>query len=217
MPATREPIHPDDLEDALAHFNGVFRFRYRLPPTTELRIRECDGFAEAFNDLPAVRVNGVNDASCAVIARCVLSTVPRYAIGFLDGAGHVTVDSPNQGDPRSYESGHVLLVNPLGGRNTWGSVSRWVRQDAENMRRAELAGRASERRPDIEANDALLRQAMIEHDRTTILPPDEGFSSAFAAEVSYIYDVPPETLRSWKRRYRKDIASGKAGAPRRNR
>ena len=216
MPQTREPPHLDDLKIAVAHFNGVFRFRYRLPPTTERQIRDCVGFAEAFSDLQAVRMNGVNDASCALIAQCVLSVVPRYAIGFLDGSGHVTVASP-QSDPRSYGSSHVLLVNPLGGRNNWASVSKWVRQDAEKMRRAELAGQASERRPDVESNDLMLRKAMSEHDRATVLPPDEGFSSANAAEVSYIYGITAETLRAWKRRYRQELASSKSGAPRRNR
>jgi hypothetical protein len=217
MPRTSDPPHPDTLELAVPHFNRVFRFRYRLPPTTEALVRDAEGFAEAFEDLLAVRATGVEDASCAMIARVVLSIVPRYAIGFLDGNGQVTVDTPHQGDPSSYRSAHVILMNPLGGVNNWESVSRWVRQDAEKTRRAELAGRASERRPDNEANDALLRQAAADHDRAVVLPPDEAYSATRAAEVSYIYGVSPETLRSWKQRYRHEVASGKPGAPRRNR
>jgi len=68
-------------------------------------------------------------------------------------------------------------MNPLGGGNNWASVSRWVREDAENTRRAQLAGRASERRRDNELIDSLLRQAMADHGRAIVLPPDEAYSA----------------------------------------
>ncbi|HEY5436356.1 MAG TPA: hypothetical protein VIK13_14065, partial [Candidatus Limnocylindrales bacterium] len=76
---------------------------------------------------------------------------------------------------------------------------------------------ASEPRPDQAANLALLRRAARAHDRAIVLPPDEGFSAERAAEVSYIYCVPVETLRAWKRLYRSKLGSGKPGAPRKNR
>jgi transposase-like protein len=62
-----------------------------------------------------------------------------------------------------------------------------------------------------------LREDLPVHHRAIVLPPDEGFSVERAAEVSYIYDVPVETLRAWKRRYRSKLGSGKRGAPRKNR
>ena len=50
-----------------------------------------------------------------------------------------------------------------------------------------------------------------------VLPPSEAFSAERAAEVGYIWDVPPETLRAWKRRLRGERAARKAGAPPKNR
>ena len=50
-----------------------------------------------------------------------------------------------------------------------------------------------------------------------MLPPDEAFSAARAAEVSYIYGVPVETLRAWKQRHRDELAAKKPGAPPKNR
>ena len=106
----------------------------------------------------------------------------------------------------------MLLVNPLGGRDNWTSISRWVRRYAgEQARRALLAGLASEDRPDEAANLKLLRDAAATHGRAIVLPPDEAFSSGRAAEVSYIYGVPVETLRSWKQRYRAELAAKKPG------
>lgn len=173
---------------------------------------------DAWADVSAVRDRGIADASCAVIARTVLAIVPRYAIGFVDGHGTVTVDAPDEGDPQSYWSNRVLLVNPLGGRENWESVARWVRTvGGDRARRTELAGLASEERPDRAANLALLRQAASEHRRAIALPPDEGFSSARAAEVSFIYDEATETLRAWKWRLRKDLATTTRGAPRKKR
>jgi hypothetical protein len=109
-------------------------------------------------------------------------------------------------------------VNPLGGRDNWRGVAKWVRKSGgDKARRMLLAGLASEERPDETANRELLRRAASEHGRAIVLPPDEGFSAARAAEVSFIYGVSAETLRAWKRRYRSELSGGKPGAPRKNR
>ncbi len=213
-----DPPHRDTLEAAVPHFNASFRYRYRLPSTTLEYLREVPGLKDEFDNLATIRANGVVDASCAVIARVVLSNVPRYAIGILDGSGRVAVLSPDDGNDDAYRSHHVLLVNPLGGPDNWGSIARWVRhQGGDKARRAELAGLASEQRPDQVANLELLRRAASENRRAIAIPPDEGFSTTRAAEVSCIYQVPVETLRAWKRRYRAPLSGGQLGAPRRNR
>jgi hypothetical protein len=213
-PARRAP-HPDTLEAAVPHFNEHFRSRYRLPRVTLRSLREVPGIAEELDNLASVRAGGVTDASCALIARAVLSVVPRYAIGLVDGYGNIHVEAPSQADRDAYLSHSVLLVNPLGGRDNWSSVARWVRAvGGDKARRTELAGLASERRPDEEANWRLLDEAASTLDRAVVLPPDESFSAGLAAEVSYIYGVPVETLRAWKRRYRAELGSGRPGAPR---
>ena len=216
MPPPTTPSHPDTLEAALPHYNDHFRHRYRLPRVTAAWLRrdlpEIDRLIE--EELPA-RQNGVADVSCAVIARIALSIVPRYAIGFVDGKGVISVDAPGEGDPRSYWSSHALLVNPLGGRDNWESVAGWIRRiSGDRARRTQLAGLASERRPDDAANWELLTRSAAEDQHAIILPPDEAFSTERAAEVSYIYGVPIETLRAWKQRNRRDLAAGKPGAPR---
>lgn len=218
MNRARDAPHADALEVAVPHFNAAFRERYRLPSVTIEALREVSELDELLGDLPSVRANGVVDASCALIARLVLSIVPRYAIGLVHGQGRVTVLGPDEGDDESYLTGHALLVNPLGGPNNWTSIARWFRKYAsENARRAQLAGLASEDRPDEAANFELLRQAASTHGRAIMLPPDEAFSAARAAEVSYIYGVPVETLRAWKQRHRDELAAKKPGAPRKNR
>jgi hypothetical protein len=210
--------HVDTLEAAVPHFNNSFRRRYRLPKVTIEFLRPVPGLDDELANLATVRACGVLDASCALIARVVLSVVPRYAIGFVDGSGHVTVDAPDEGDETSYRGQHVLLVNPIGGPDNWASVARWVREVAGNKgRRAELAGLASEHRPDQASNAALLRRAAAGHSRAIVLPPDEGFSGTRAAEVSFIYGVPIETLRSWKQRNRAALAGKRPGAPHKNR
>jgi hypothetical protein len=148
----------------------------------------------------------------------VLSIVPQYAIGLITADGSIHLLGPDEGDENSYRHGHVLLVNPLGGRDNWTAMSRWFRRYAGvNARRAQLAGLASEERPDEEENRRLLWEAAATHGRAIVLPPDEGFSAARAAEVSYIYGVPGETLRSWKKRHRSGLATGRPGAPPKNR
>ena len=219
MPQAPEPVHADTLEVALEHYNRRFRMRYRLPATTAERL-QCDvpEIEALLADLASERANGVADASCALIARIVLSIVPRYAIGFLDGDGRATVDSPEDGVPEAYWGHHVILVNPLGGRDNWASVSKWVHSvGGDKARQTELAGLASESRPDDVANWELLTRSAAVQGRAIMLPPDEGFSAARAAEVSYIYGVRVETLRSWKKQYRGSLANKKPGAPRKNR
>ncbi len=79
----------------------------------------------------------------------------------------------------------MLLVNPLGGVDNWVSMSRWFRRYAgTNARRTQLAGLASEERPDEAANLKLLWDAAATHRRAIALPPDEAFSAERAAEVS---------------------------------
>jgi hypothetical protein len=210
----RAQPHGDDRSAALAHFNDTFRHRYSLPALTAESLSESEALDEPWADIPQIRANGVLDASCAVLARIALSVTPRYAIGFLDGADQAHVQSPMTGDDAAYRSHHVLMINPLGGVDNWKDVARWVHQiGGEKARRVELAGRASEERPDHEANARLLRSKPDEM-RAIVLPPDEAFSVALAAEVSFIYDVPVDTLRAWKLRYRRELASGKPGAPR---
>ena len=79
--------HFDELGDAIRHFNASFRHRYRLPEAIADEIRAAHGFAEAWADIPTVRAGGVADASCAVVARGVLSIMPRYAIGLIAADG----------------------------------------------------------------------------------------------------------------------------------
>jgi hypothetical protein len=202
---------------AIEHFNTSFRHRYRLPSTTSAQLRDAVGFSAAWSDIAAIRAGGVADASCAVIARGVLSVVPRYAIGLITADGSVHVLGPEGGDENAYGD-HVLLVNPLGGLDNWVSMSRWFRRYAgTNARRMELAGLASEERPDEAVNLKLLRDAAATHGRAIVLPPDEAFSAERAAEVSHIFGIPPETLRSWKKTHRTGLAAGRPGAPPKNR
>jgi hypothetical protein len=210
--------HPDDLETVMEHFNAHFRHRYRLPAVTaEALRRDVEDLDDLLADLATAHADGVADASCALIARIVLSIVPQYAIGLLTGGEHLTVLGPDEGDKDSYGN-HVLLVNPLGGRDNWRAMARWFRQyGGTNARRTLLAGLASEERPDEAANLELLMSAASTHGRAIALPPDEAFSGERAAEVSYIYRVPVDTLRSWKQRYRSGLAAKKPGAPRKNR
>lgn len=218
MKRAPEAPHGDTLAEAVPHFNEVFRHPYHLPTTTVEALRAVPELKDEFDNLATVRANGVVDASCALIARVVLSIVPRYAIGMVDESGHVTVLYPDARPDEYFWGGHVLLVNPLGGLNNWARVARWIRKvGGENARRSQLAGLASEDRPDDAANLDLLRAAASTDERAIVLPPDEAFSSARAAEVSYIYDVPVETLRAWKRRYRSDLAAKRPGRPPKNR
>ena len=210
--------HSDDLGIAVNHFNAEFRHRYRLPNTSSADIRRAVGFEEEWADIPVIRTGGVADASCAVIAKGVLSIVPQYAIGLLTADGSMDVLGPDEGDEESYLHGQVLLVNPLGGRDNWTAMSRWFRRySGTNARRQELALLASESRPDEEENRRLLWEAAATHGRAIVLPPDEGFSATRAAEVSYIYGVPAETLRSWKKRHRSGLGTARPGAPPKNR
>lgn len=219
MSRPAEAPHPDDLEEAIQHFNAQFRHRYRLPAVTVGALRrDVENVDGLLADLATARADGVADASCALIARIVLSIVPQYAIGILTGSEHLAVLAPDEGDPESYVGGHVLLVNPLGGRDNWTSISRWFREHGGTIaRRTLLAGLASEDRPDEAANLVLLRTAALSHERAIALPPDEGFSGERAAEVSYIYDVPIETLRAWARKYRSDLRGATPGRPPKNR
>jgi hypothetical protein len=206
--------HPEDLATALAHFNKTFRHRYRLPALTAAWLTETRAVEEAWRDLAAVRANGVRDASCAVLAKAALTRVPRYAIGRVDEDGRARVMAPTTADDEAYRGHHVLLVNPMGGDDNWSEVARWVRQVGGNVaRRRWLAGLASERRPDRQAIDRMLRAAP-EDSPAMILPGDEAFSQELAAEVAFIYDLEIETVRSWKRAYRRDLAGRKAGRPR---
>ncbi len=209
--------HSDSLAIAVRHFNAEFRHRYRLP-STSTEIQRAVGFQEVWADLGVVRAGGVADASCAVIARAVLSLTPRYAIGHFVAEGSVDVVGPDEGDPDSYRYGQMLLVNPIGGIDNWTAMSRWFRRYAGiNARRTQLAGLASEERPDAAANRKLLRGTAASHRRAIVLPPDEAFSAERAAEVSYIYGVPVDTLRAWKQRHRSGLAARRPGAPPKNR
>jgi hypothetical protein len=213
-----QPSHPDTLDDALAHYNAVFRHRYRLPSIAKPLLGDAADREDEAIEIAAARADGLSDPACALLARFALSMVPRYAIGFVDGRGRVTVQAPTLGDESVYWSRHVVLLNPLGGYNNWRSVSDWIRRvGSDDVRRRDLAGLASEKRPDQQANEALLRDAMGRHGRAVALPPDEAFSAARAAEVSFIYRVPIDTLRAWKRRHRREQAAGRPGAPPKNR
>jgi hypothetical protein len=210
-----QATHADDIETAVAHFNEVFRFRYRLPSTTSKALGGEEAWREAAGDFEALRANGVADASCAAIASFVVSQTPRYAIGIVLGNGQIAVQYPDDVDEAAYRGNSVILVNPLGGADNWKAVTRWFKHTAADaVRRRELAGLASERRPDEEAVSETLADAAEDHGRAVVLPPDEGFSSERAAEVAFIFDVEPETLRSWKQRERRGRSSGKAGRPR---
>lgn len=212
--STPEAPHADDRDSALAHFNGWFRHRYGLAALTKPWVEARTDLNERWDEIATVRASGVADASCAVLARIALSRTPRYAIGLIDGGDKAHVLSSDGGDEAVYRSHQILMVNPLGGYDNWREASGWLRRiGSEKARRVMLAGLASEHRRDEEAIEELLR-AEPSVERAQVLPPDEGFSVARAAEVSYIYDVSIETLRLWKRNLRGERASGKVGRPR---
>jgi hypothetical protein len=175
------------------------------------------GSADLFADVKAVRAGGIADASCAVIARLAAAEVPRYAIGLVNAEGRVSVVDMGVKDEASFLAGQVLLTNPLGVRDNWSEASRWFRRHiGKNGHRAALAALSSEQRRDYVEIDAALR----EHGPNApamVIPSSEVFSKERAAEVSYIFDVPSETLRAWKKRYRSERAGRKPGAPKQNR
>lgn len=217
-PEALVPPHADDLPTALDHYNSSFRLRYRLPPATLRALEEAEGLGEETDRFAEIRASGVLDASCALIARAVVSAVPRYAVGLVDGGGVVHAHSPDAGEDEAYWGNYALLINPLGFIDNWEAIAEWVRQvGGEDARRGRLAGLASEKRPDRKANLLLLRKAASEHGRAVVLPPDEGFNKERAAEVGYIYGYEVETLRTWKRKYRAPLSGHKAGKPARNR
>ncbi len=212
MTSRRNLPHADRLDESLTHFNEAFRHVYRLPPLQLAWLETRDDFPEAWDSIGTVRADGATDAPCTVLARIALGLAPRYGVGFLDRDGRAHIQAPLDGDKEAYRGHAVLLVNPIGGYDNWSEVARWVRTHGGNKaRRSLLAQLASERRPDYASIDRLLRENNTE--RAQILPPDESFSAARAAEVSYIYDVPIDTLRSWKQKLRKDLAGGKPGRP----
>jgi hypothetical protein len=214
MAPTKPPPHSDELDVALEHYNERFRHRYQLPELSPNVLIAMDGFAQAWADLGMIRAGGVIDASCAQLAKIALSVTPRYAIGLVDAQGSVRAQAPLDGAQESYRSHQAILVNPLGGRDNWRDVSRWVKVNgSERQRRAMLAGLASEDRPDEDANNELLWDAAAQGRPAVLLPPDEAFSLERAAEVSFIYDVEIETLRAWKQKYRSELAAGKPGRP----
>ena len=186
MSVPPDRAHSDNLDSAVEHFNASFRLRYRLEPVTVALISAiADLDWEAF-DFDLVRADGVDDASCALIAKIAIAHTPRYGIGLLTASGDVTVLLPHSDDTTAY-AGHVLLVI-LGGVNNWAAASRWMREvSSAKARRTELGGLASEHRPDEEANWALLRAAAAAGRPAIALPPDEGFSARRAAEVSFIF------------------------------
>jgi hypothetical protein len=211
------PPHDDTVDAALPHFNGSFRRRYGLPPLTEAFVRKVGGDAELFRDVDAVRTGGVRDASCAILARIALGLVPRYAVGLIHGDRQVTVVDPGIREKAPFLAGQVLLVNPLGGLDNWPLLAKWFRSTiGERGRRTALAGLASETRRDNKSIDTMLRAGGPDGP-AMVIPPSEGFSTSRASEVAFIYDVSIETLRLWRRKYRADRSSGRAGAPRRNR
>jgi hypothetical protein len=73
--------HSDELRVAVEHFNAEFRHRYRLPSTSLANIQQAIGFEEVWAGIQAIRAEGVADASCAVIAKGVLSIVPSMRLG----------------------------------------------------------------------------------------------------------------------------------------
>ena len=217
--ARRRPLapHADTLDAALTHYNDSFRRRYRLPDITEEALQTLYGRPDWAGRIERARANGVVDAICALIAQTVLQGVTRYTIGSVDALGNVTNLAFGRVDDSSYR-GHVLLVNPLGGIDNWADASDSFRyHGSENARRVELAGLASEERPDTMANRELLASAVSEDRRAIVLPPDEGFSARRAAEVGFIFGVSAETLRSWNRTHRSEVSGHKPGAPRKNR
>lgn len=209
------PPHDDTVDAALPDFNGRFRHRYGLPQLTAPFLRTRGDDAELFRDVDVVRSGGVLDASCAIIARIALQLVPRYTAALVHGERQVAIVDPGVREGAPFLSGPALLINPLGGFDNWRSLAKWFRSAEETRRREALAGLASEIRRDYAVIDPLLRNS--QDGRAVVIPPSEAFSASRAAEVSFIYDIPVETLRAWKRRYRPERAAGKPGAPRKNR
>jgi hypothetical protein len=134
-------------------------------------------------------------------------------VGVTARAG-VVVIGPSVVDDQPYLRGQVLLANPLAALDNWSAMSRFFRRHVEDVRRAMLAGLASEERRDYTTIDPLLRASQ---GRAVVMPPSEAFDLRRATEVSFIFDVPIETLRAWKQRYRGERAARKPGAPRKNR
>jgi hypothetical protein len=205
--------HADTLAEALPHYNGEYRHRFWLPSLTLPFIAAAVPEAELFADLDAVKAGGIDDASCAIIARRAARLPARYASGVIARDG-VSVVGPHIGEDEPYLRGMVLLANPVGSRDNWLDMSRWFHKRVEDERRSILAGMSSEVRRDYSVIDPLLRASP---NRAVIIPPSEAFSVKRATEVSFIFDVEVETLRKWKRTYRPERAAGKPGAPRKNR
>jgi hypothetical protein len=209
--------HGDTLDEALPHFNEEFRHRFWLPPLTLAYVNAVSGSDPLFEHVQEVRAERVADASCAILARIALATVPRYAIGLVTADGRAHFVGPAVPEEEPFLRGQVLLVNPLGGYDNWADMSRFFHETVgEADRRRTLAGLASELRRDYKLIDPLLR-AGGPHGAAVAMPPSEGFSASRAAEVAFIYEVSIETLRLWRRKYRAERSSGKPGAPRKNR
>lgn len=207
------PTHSHTLAEALPHYNGEYRHRFWLPALAAPFITAAIPEFELFVDLESVRANGVDDASCAILARLAARLPVRYASGVVARDG-VHLVGPDVADGEPYLREMVLLANPVGSRDNWRAMSRWFRKHVEDRRRSILAGFASEVRRDYSVIDPLLRAS---HGRAVVIPPSEAFSVKRAAEVAFIFDVEVETLRRWKRHYRPERAAGKPGAPRKNR
>jgi hypothetical protein len=205
--------HADTLAEALPHYNAEYRHRFWLPKLTRPLVNTAIPEAELFADVETVRADGIEDASCAILARLAAPIPVRYASGVIARAG-VSVVGPDVAEDEPYLREMVLLANPVGSRDNWLDMSRWFHKRVEDQRRSILAGFASEVRRDYSVIDPMLRATP---GRAVIIPPSEAFSVKRATEVGFIFDVEVETLRKWKRRYRPERAAGKPGAPRKNR
>ena len=58
-------------EEAIEHFNAAFRHRYRLPRVGIRHLQDANWLEDAWSDIPAMRAQGMEDPSCALIARAV--------------------------------------------------------------------------------------------------------------------------------------------------
>jgi hypothetical protein len=210
-----DPRHPhaETLEAALRHYNDEYRHRFSLPRLTLPFVEAAFPDAALFDDVDAVRAGGIDDASCAILARIAAKLPLRYAGGVITRNG-VSVVGPHVDDDEPYLRDMVLLANPLASADNWKGMSRWFRKHVEARRRSLLAGLSSELRRDYAVIDPLLRASP---ERAVIIPPSEAFSLKRAAEVAFIFEVEVETLRKWKRVFRPEQAARKPGAPRKNR
>lgn len=177
--------HRGHLEAALDHYNAEFRRRYRLGPLRAVP----DGL-----ELDAA--TGLTDPECAAIARWVVQHTPRFRWGTAESIGILTDDPEWRPDGEL-----VLIVDPRGGADNWRALSAFFRDLANESREVYVVSLATVEHPD--------RNAPLPGP----IPLDEVLASEPLAEVAFIYEVSPDTIRRWRDRHRSDQKRRRRGRP----